>query len=338
MRGVVLAAGYGKRLRPLTIGRAKPAVPFLNRPLIDYSLDLFRRSGIEEVAVNLHHAPETVVRAVEAYQDRISAEKFRLVFSEEKEILGTAGALGPLKSFLAGNVFVVSNGKIYFELENLEAVSAYHRDAGNLVTMVLTEREEDDPFTPVWLSPEHRVTGFGPQSTSSHDRPYTFTGVQLISPRVLEWVPHGRPFDTIRDLYPRIRKSGGNIGGWVSADYWCECSWPRRYLEKSFDVLHRRGLRGLSEDPGHERTDQAILGAAVEVGPRCRLDRTIIWGHTRIGAGCRLHNVVISGGLELPAATRLVDVVITPRLENLPGSLAAEGHIQDCCVIWPLNP
>ncbi len=336
MKGVILAAGYGKRLRPLTIWRAKPAVPFLNRPLIEYSLDLFRRSGIQEIAVNLHHAPDSVVRAVGGYLDPLQEPTPTILFSEEPEILGTAGAFGPLRSFLQGGDFVVSNGKIYFEEENLDRLRAHHLESENLVTMVLVERDENEPFTPVRLSPEGAITSFTAQSETATDRAYTYTGVQIVSPQVLDLIPD-RPFDTVRELYPEIWRQGGRIGGWVSRAYWCECSLPSRYLNKSFEVLHRLGKSHLSTAPLHPELDRVIFGPRVEISPQCRLDRTIIWGDTRVGAGSQLHDVIISGGLDLPESTRLSQVVVTPRLENIPGSLAAEGQIRDCCVIWPLK-
>ncbi len=336
VRGVILAAGLGKRLRPLTIERAKPAVPFLNHPLIEYSLDLFQRSGIQEIAVNLHHAPESVVRAVDRYLVRQGGRAPRLRFSEEKEILGTAGALAPLRSFLRGAILVVSNGKIYFEEETLGPLLDFHRASGNEVSMVLVERDPNEPFTPVWLSAEGRIAGFDREPPEPGCRAYTFTGVQMLSERVLDLIPD-RPFDTVRELYPRIRGQGGTIGGWVSHAYWCECSVPSRYLRKSFEVLNRRGQKCLAEGPLPEFRGEAILGPGVELGPDCELVRTVIWANTRIGAGSRLQSVIISGDLEVPAGTRLQDAVITPRLQNLPDSLAFEGQSSDEFVIWPLR-
>ncbi len=332
----MLAAGLGRRLLPLTLWRAKPAIPFLNRPLIEYSLDLFHRSGIEEIAVNLHHRSETVVQAVQAWTERLGPDAPRLVFSPEDPILGTAGAFGRLRWFLEGDDFVVSNGKIYFEQEDLEPTLEHHREAGNTVTMVLTERDESEPFSPVWLSADGRIEGFGRQPESPGARAFTYTGVQVVSGHVVDWIPDA-PFDTIRDLYPRIRREGGRIGGWAGPAYWCECSRPERYLRKSFEVLERQGKRSLAGRRLPDGCSPVILGDRVRVGRGARLQRVIAWGDASIGPDCRLRDVILCGPLELLAGTRLEEAVVTPRLETLPGSLAAEGSTREHYVVWPLK-
>ena len=106
-RGMILAAGLGTRLRPLTYFRAKAAIPFLNRPLISYSLELLRRAEIAEVMVNLHHLEDTVRVAA-------AGPGMRVTFSFEEEILGTAGCLRKVSDFLKEGTFIVANGKTCF--------------------------------------------------------------------------------------------------------------------------------------------------------------------------------------------------------------------------------
>ena len=141
MRGVLLAAGLGTRLFPLTQRRAKAAIPFLNRPLIEYSLEMLRRAGVQEVAVNLHHLPETVKAA-------LSADDATLHYSFEEQILGTAGAVGKLRRFLEGAPFVVCNAKIYFE-QDLSEVLELHRFSDALATLVVAPPAPDSPFNQI---------------------------------------------------------------------------------------------------------------------------------------------------------------------------------------------
>ncbi len=144
MKGMILAAGLGSRLRPLTWLRAKPAVPLLNRPLIRYAFDLLDSLRIREVVVNLHHLSGSVARALEGV-----APTVRL--SPEREILGTAGAVARVRDFWGPDPFVVCNGKIYFE-QHLGPVLAAHQESGALATLVLVPRKPEDPFRPVFLA------------------------------------------------------------------------------------------------------------------------------------------------------------------------------------------
>ena len=159
MKALVLAAGFGTRLVPLTLFRAKPAIPFLNRPVIHYSLEMLKRAGIEQVVVTF-----TTSRIPFA---RRSGHAFPTVsYSFEPEILGTGGAIAKVRDFLRGDDFVVCNGKIYFE-EDLAPVLAFHRESRALATLVLVPSEQNPGFNPVFVSPDRRVRGFGPRYQAS---------------------------------------------------------------------------------------------------------------------------------------------------------------------------
>src|SRR3712207_3484182 len=108
MKGMILAAGFGTRLWPLTEDRTKPAVPFLGKPLVVYAAEYLRDHGVREVTVNLHHRPESVMRAL----GDGSALGMRVEYSQEEEILGTGGALDRVRDWLSGGDFAVVNGKI----------------------------------------------------------------------------------------------------------------------------------------------------------------------------------------------------------------------------------
>src|SRR5262245_61205035 len=113
MKAMILAAGFGTRLWPLTIGRTKPAIPLLNRPLISYTIDYLRRYGFDDLIINLHHEPDSVRQQIGDGSDY----GVRIDYSiEEPEILGTAGALDRVRDQLAQESFVVVNGKIVTEI------------------------------------------------------------------------------------------------------------------------------------------------------------------------------------------------------------------------------
>src|SRR5215210_4891822 len=155
MRAMILAAGFGTRLWPLTEDRTKPAIPFLGRPLVGYVAEYLGRHGFRDVVVNLHHRPESVRESLG------DGSRFgvRLEYIEEPVILGTSGALDNARHLLEGETFVVINGKIITDINLAEAL-ATHRRTGALATLVLRPNPLHERFSIVETR-DGLVTGFG---------------------------------------------------------------------------------------------------------------------------------------------------------------------------------
>lgn len=315
--GMILAAGLGKRLQPLTLFRAKAVIPFLNRPLIDYAIELLQRARVAHIVINLHHLPETINHWLNFVTYAESPPPLR--FSHEEVILGTAGAIGKARDFLCEDTFVVCNGKIYFE-ENLEEAIRFHRETASAATLVLVPYPSMATFNPVFMDRDQRISRFGKGGGAEDPSgAYVFTGVHILSREVLTLIPEG-PSDTVRDLYPRLIRNGYPVRGFLSRAYWCECSSPRTYLFKSLEVLTRRGLDNLTTSGGLQARCQSVIAdPSAEADPSCQLENCVIWDGVKIGARSSLRNVILSSGVELPQETHLQDVVVTPLPEELPG-------------------
>ncbi len=340
LRGMVLAAGFGKRLRPLTLLRAKPAVPFLNRPLIEYTFDLFRQAGVQEFVINLHHLPKSVFDVVSRYLDAPSGKVWNpwILFSDEPEILGTGGGIVRVREFLKDDDFIVSNGKIYFE-QDLRPALEFHRRSGAAVTMVLLKHNGHEPFNPVLMDDDGRIRGFALKTGLSDFRDaYVYTGVQIVSPEFFDFAPPG-PSETVRDIYPEMIRKRRKVLGFVSQAVWCECSEPRRYLEESVRMLRRLGGESLFEDaaPEGSRLRGVVGGSRVEVAAGCELENVVLWDGAKVGPDSRLRNVIICGGLELPPGIELSDTIVCPPLDLLPGSAMPESRIDEPFLRWPLK-
>src|SRR5690349_8890688 len=153
MKAMILAAGFGTRLFPLTIDRTKPAIPFLGKPLVGYVAEYLGKFGFRDVVVNLHHQPDSVIRALGTGENfGVNIEYTR----EEPEILGTAGALDRAREFLCHDTFMVVNGKIITNIDLAEALDT-HRKSGAVATMVLKSNIKREKFTMVETS-DGRVT------------------------------------------------------------------------------------------------------------------------------------------------------------------------------------
>src|SRR5215210_8023153 len=155
MKGIILAAGFGTRLWPLTEDRTKPAIPFLNRPLIAYTVEYLASYGIRDIIVNLHHQPDSIRRALgDGARFGVSIH-----YSYEEEILGTSGALDRVRDLLADGDFVVINGKIVTNIDLNEAISA-HRGNNAIATLVLRENTAREHFSIVEIDVGGRIIRF----------------------------------------------------------------------------------------------------------------------------------------------------------------------------------
>lgn len=318
---MILAAGFGTRLWPLTIGRTKPAIPFLNRPLIAYTIDYLRRFGATEIIINLHHEPASVRNQI----GDGSHHGVKITYSvEEPEILGTSGALDKVRGLLARETFLVVNGKIITDLD-LHAAFQTHRERRAIATLVLRPNPTHERFSEVKISADARRLEFAgfPAPPTLHSEPRTpniplmFTGIHVLEPRIFEYIPRGVFSDSVRDVYPQAMAAGEVVTGHVAEGSWYELSTLARYLEISLEFLRRDG-----------RDSIADAGCVVENGAEA--SHCVLWRNVRVERGARLHRCVVADGVRIPAGARFERAVIV-RAETVADSprpeKAAAGEV-----------
>lgn len=327
MKGMILAAGLGTRLYPLTAFRAKPTIPFLNRPLLHYARDLLLGAHITEIVVNSHHLPHSISKALDG---EAHAEGHQISFSHEEEILGTAGAIGKVRDWLQGDTFVVCSGKIYFE-QDLEPVIRFHHDQGNLVTLVLVPHSKQDSYASVQVDDQNNITGFRPKGEGNS---FVFTGVHVLDPQVFDFIPEGRS-ETVNEIYPRLIQEGHRVQAFVSEAYWCECSTAGNYLSKSLEVLRRRNLDNLMAHAVGSSCDGVIAAPSVRIGPGCVLKNSILWDDVTIGEGSALSRVIVTGEVTLGPDTHLENAIVTPQSDKLDHP-SIVGHPVEDHWVFPL--
>src|SRR5690349_13594137 len=180
MRAIILSAGYGTRVWPLTEDRTKPALPILGKPLVGYVAEYIASYGFDEIVVNLHHRPESVRAALG------DGSKFgvQLHYVEEPIILGTSGALDNTREFFQNDTFLAINGKIITDID-LSAALETHRNTNAIATLVLLANKRRERFSVVQVDQE-QITGFGgmPEAKGDGPAPLMFTGIQILEPRI----------------------------------------------------------------------------------------------------------------------------------------------------------
>ncbi len=313
MNAAVLAAGLGTRLRPLTDLVPKPLMPVLNRPWLGLLLTILKEAGFHRVAVNVHH----LAGKVERFLADQAPPGLEVRLSREPELLGTGGGLKQLGENLQagdGGPFLAVNGDIVTDLD-LAAMYGRHRQ-GAIATLVL---HDFPPYNRVWAA-DGVVLTVGEPPSSPVGPPLAYTGVQVVSPKMLAYLPPtGRPYDLVR-AWREAMAAGERLAAVVAAGpFWQDLGTPEAYL-----ALHWRLLRGASpalarrfpglSDPfigegaalanGVQCSGGVCLGAGVKVGAGASLKNTVVWEGATIAPGVVLEDCIVAGGVRVDHAAR----------------------------------
>jgi NDP-sugar pyrophosphorylase family protein len=221
VKGMILAAGLGERLRPLTNSVPKPMVPVGGRPLIEYHLALMARASIRDVMINLHWLGEQI----EAHIGDGSAWGLNICYSYEDPILGTGGGIKVAENFFGDDPAVIVNGDILIDTE-IEQVLDFHLSGGYPATMVLHQLMPGETYTPISIESK-KVIGIG--GDNCDDVPhYVYTGLQVLQPECFSYL---RPeySSIVTDFYLPALRENRKIGAFVIDGYWSDLGTPERY-------------------------------------------------------------------------------------------------------------
>ncbi len=341
-KAMILAAGLGTRLRPLTESIPKPAVPICGIPPLRWNLSLLASAGVEEVVINTHWQSQ----AIEAAVGDASSLGLEVHFSHEPKILGTGGGLRKAAGFFRDETFYVVNGKVLFDAD-LRGAASFHRERSSIATMVLRPQPDQAERSSVEIDDEgliRRLRGEGETQASASLTRCLFTGVHVLEPRALEYLPDGGPACIIADGYMVMMRSGEVLSGHLQPDeYFAEPSTPRRYLMAALDVIDGRvGLerfRAGGVDPFagcQEMTKGVFVHSTVKVDSSAILEPPC-W----IGKGAAIEQGAVVGPRALVEqeatigeGARVKDSVVWPRSrieagELVEGIIAAGGDRVD---------
>ena len=306
LRALVLAAGRGERLRPLTAEIPKPLLPVAGRPLIAWTLERLRRAGVESAALNLHHLGEAIRGTFGA-----SFRGMPLVYSEEPELLGTGGAIPPLLDFLTGaeRVVIVNGDSLCrWPFEQMVRLHAKERPAA---TLLVHRGADARSFGGGVALEESEITAFrrGALAHASARRHRVFAGAQIVESRHLARIPAG-PGDLIATLYEPLLAEGAPLRALETIRLWHDLGTPRRYLEGVLDWTFR----------GSTSASRVAAGAAVE--RTARLRRTLVERGAKVAAGARLSASLVLVDARIGEAARLRQVIVGPGAEVASGRRA----------------
>jgi mannose-1-phosphate guanylyltransferase len=289
---LVLSAGLGTRLRPLSWLRAKPALPVADAPLIVHILRWLASHDVREAILNLHHRPETIAEAVG------DGSRFgvRVRYSWEQPLLGSGG--GPARAFslVDGDELVIVNGDTLTDID-LGGVYAAHAASNALVTMALIENPRPLKYGGVQLGASGDVERF---TRRGHAPPgWHFVGVQVARRAAFDGVPIDGPSESVGEIYPRLMAARrGSVRGWVSSGSFDDIGTPASYLDTC--------LRMAKGDPAQ------LLEAGARVAPGARLRDSVCWSGAVIAPDVELDSCIVCSGALVPRGSRYHRSVLLP--------------------------
>jgi mannose-1-phosphate guanylyltransferase len=323
LQAVILAGGQGTRLRPLTLARAKPVVPLLNRPFLAYQLTLLRAHGVSDVVLACSYRVEDVRAALgDARQLGV-----RLRYVVETEPLGTGGGVRNAADLVSGTLFVL-NGDVLTDAD-LTAMRRLHETRGSRTTIFLQPVRDPRQYGLVEADDDGRLRRFREKPTADEEITTNTinAGIYLIDAALLARIPAGRVSSIEREFFPALIADGVPCFGWCPRAYWRDIGSPSAYRAAQIDLLEGRATMPLT--PPGERVDgawvdggasvaagarivaPAVVGARVVLGPRCHVGPgTVVGDDARIGPDARVEGAVLWERVEVGAGSVLQDCVV----------------------------
>jgi len=360
MRAVLMAGGSGTRLRPLTCDLPKPMVPVLNRPIAEHIINLLKRHQITEVIATLHYLPD-VMR--EYFQDGVDFGVQMTYAVEEDQPLGTAGCVKNIAELL-DDTFMVISGDCITDFD-LSAALQFHRDRGSKATLVLAHVPNPIEFGVVITDESLRIRRFLEKPSSSEIFSDTVnTGIYILEPELLDYLPANQECDFSKDLFPLLLEKDVPMYGYIAEGYWCDVGHLDAYREAQYDALRHKvklevdyeerspgiwvgqntyidssatleapALIGSNCRVGARVTIEAgtVIGDNVTVGADADLKRPIIWNGAIVGEEVHLRACVISRGTRVDRRAHVLEGAVVGALSTV----GEEAQVSPGVRVWP---
>ena len=327
MKAMVLAAGKGTRLFPLTGEIPKPMAPVADTPIIRHIFDLLARHGVAEARVNVHYLADALLEAY-GEESRVNGMKVRLV--REEELTGTAGGVKRLAGVTLASefdeTFVVVSGDALTDVDIRDLI-AFHKEKGALATIALHRVFDTSEFGVVEVDEEDNILSFQEKPVPVEAiSTLANTGVYAFEPRALEYVPENAFFDFAKDVFPRFLEAKEKFVGYQGNFYWSDIGTLEAYRQAQYDVLSGKVRVKV---PGEKRGETLWVGENAQIHPSAALEGYVVVGRDAvIGRG-----VVLSGDVTVGTDCWIRPNATIKRSILLPGASVGDGaYLEDCIV------
>ncbi|MBN2168082.1 MAG: NDP-sugar synthase [Actinobacteria bacterium] len=300
-RIMIMAAGKGTRLMPLTETIAKPMVPIVNRPVLEHLLNLVSSSGFKDVVINVHYLPDDIINH---FGDG-SELGVNIEYSREEKLMGTAGGVKKCEKFLGAGTFLVLSGDALTDVD-LSKMLEFHRSKGALATIMVTPVEDTTSYGVVVSDAENRVTGFQEKPTEAEALSnLANSGIYVFEPEIFNYIPEEQPFDFGRELFPMLVERGEAVFAWKHNYYWNDVGSVYEYQKGNFDALEGRvrvkipGVeiaKNIWVEKNTKLNKEVVMTPPICIGDHCVIEEgarllgpVIVGPHTIVRAGAVLY-------------------------------------------------
>jgi mannose-1-phosphate guanylyltransferase/phosphomannomutase len=344
MKAVIMAGGFGTRLRPLTCNIPKPMVPMANKPMIEHIVSLLVRHGIRNLVVTLFYQPEVISN----FFGDGSYHQVHIQYRKAEADFGTAGSVRNARNLLDERFLVIS-GDVLTDFDLTKAIR-FHIANDSMATLLLTRASNPLHYGVVLTDEKGRVTRFLEKPSWGEVFSDTInTGIYILEPEVLDLVPPKEEFDFSKNLFPLMLERDMPLYGYISEGYWRDVGNLSEYQESHLDILHglvKVDIAGksvgnvIAGENAHVETDQKNLTGRNIIGKNTRIHRGVMISNSVIGDDCEIlpgaiiRNSVIWSGTLIGANAELhSDVVGNKCIIGDDAIIAENVFIGDKCVV-----
>lgn len=354
-----MAGGKGTRLKPLTCSLPKPMVPIINRPVMEYTVDLLKEHGITEIGVTLAYMPTMITDYFGSGKDW----GVNLHYFIEETPLGTGGSVKNAEEFIDDTLLIVS-GDALTDLDIQKAL-AFHREKGSKATLVLRNEAVPIEYGVVITDEAGKIIRFLEKPSWGEVFSNTInTGIYILEPEVLDYFSKGDTFDFSKDLFPRLLNDQVPMYGYVMNEYWCDIGDLSSYKETHFDILAGKvklpliqkeleegvyvgegttigknvklqppvyiGKNGSIED-GAEITGPTVIGENCRISQGATIKKSILWNQVNLEEKASLRGTVICGGADIREQAKVLENSVVGE-----GTILLKGAVVKPDIkIWP---
>jgi len=361
-RAVVMAGGFGTRLRPLTASLPKPMVPIANRPMMEHVVRLLKKHGFDEIVVLLYFQPDRIT----SYFSDGRRFGVNIRYLRPDGDFGTAGSVRLALDSLDDR-FIIISGDVLTDFD-LNSAFRFHEESESAATLVLARQENPLPYGVVITDLNHRITRFLEKPSWGEVFSDTVnSGVYVLEKKAMTSLPFGRFVDFGRDVFPRWLAEGKVMHGYIAGGYWRDIGNVEEYTRAHRDILNGRvdvDISGdLSSGDGHTKVyrgkqvniaddaefgGKVILGDGARIGPGARITDSVIGAGTEIDFGSTVRDSMLWSGVRIGANSDISEAIICDRVQVgekvtiLPQAILSEDVrlgrsvvIKANCKVWP---
>lgn len=362
MKAVVMAGGFGTRIQPLTNSRPKPMLPVFNKPMMEHTMMTLKDLGITEFIVLLYFKPEII----KDYFGDGSDFGIKITYVVPDDDYGTAGAVKLAQEYIGDENFIIISGDLVTDFD-FQKIFDYHAEKNSKLTITLTSVDNPLEFGVVIANEEGKIEKFLEKPSWGEVFSDTInTGIYIIEPEILEYIPKNENYDFGKDLFPKLMREGVDLMAGYSEGYWRDVGNPESYRDVYDDILTGKvkfkidgkktelpdGVLYSNEtydfDKSVEFVGTVVLGKNVTLKKGVKLNNVVVGDNVTIGKECKIRNTVIWNNVDIHSNVKLDACVICndnkigKNVAANAGMILAEGceigqltKVEKDVTIWP---